>query len=522
MARPIHVSLAPVSRDLPEIIDLEGESRLSVDAVIGGARAPRWKVHDRTHIECGIDWDLVPGLSTTELEWEAYFFVPESLRLERSTYGKQEIYTDLRSYVRLAVPESTFRELLGESLAGLRAVLAGDDPHKAVYEMRFFACQVRAAAARAHNEIMALLRSNGARARASAFAQTSTLMEDAALVLRELRSALDSSEKLADPAPAAAQWVDEDVSRMIETLAGELSLALAKADAPEAVRRVAEDLAASEARYRKSEGLSGVAWAGIDKRDVEHLEFRRHVLKRFTASALWLDPQLKDPSRWALHLLYAIAAGVAMAFAVVAALWNGIDAPGDKLWIWGAIVVIAYMAKDRIKAFLQDVFAAVISKRFADRRWVIAEENSHNVLGHADERVDFVPFASVPPDVLTVRRATRVHVLEEGARPETVLWHRKDVTIDTDAVTSVDSRVDAMREILRLDLRHWLAHTDDPKRRIVFADPDTGDICSAMAPRVYNVAIVYRMRQKGDTKAPWHRVRVVVTRKGIRRIDRIS
>lgn len=102
-----------------------------------------------------------------------------------------------------------------------------------------------------------------------------------------------------------------------------------------------------------------------------------------------------------------------------------------------------------------------------------------------------------------------------------MLWHRKDVSIDAQAVASEDDRVDAIREILRLDLRHWLAHTDDPKRRVVFADPDTGEIFTAMAPRVYNLGIVYRLRKKGDEHAGWHRVRVVVTRKGLRRIDPI-
>jgi hypothetical protein len=190
--------------------------------------------------------------------------------------------------------------------------------------------------------------------------------------------------------------------------------------------------------------------------------------------------------------------------------------------MWCVMVVLAYMAKDRIKAWLQQVFSGAISKRFPDRRWTVTEENGPRVLSHADERVDFVTFGDVPKDVLEVRRQTRMHILEEGARPENVLWHHKDVTIHNEVVASVDDRVDAMREILRLDLRNWLAHTDDPKRRIVFADPETGDICAAMAPRVYNVGIVYRLRRKGEAAAEWHRVRVVITRKGIRRIDRIS
>ena len=68
-------------------------------------------------------------------------------------------------------------------------------------------------------------------------------------------------------------------------------------------------------------------------------------------------------------------------------------------------------------------------------------------------------------------------------------------------------------------MRRWLDHTDDPKRKIVFADPNDQHIYSAVARRVYNIAVVYRLRRAGDLDAPWHRVRVVVTRKGILRID---
>ena len=83
-------------------------------------------------------------------------------------------------------------------------------------------------------------------------------------------------------------------------------------------------------------------------------------------------------------------------------------------------------------------------------------------------------------------------------------------------------RLSALTEIFRLNLGPWLAHTDDPKRDIVFADPVAGRVGSAQAPRVYNIAVVYRLRRVGDDDAPWHRLRVVVTRKGIRRIENIT
>ncbi len=86
----------------------------------------------------------------------------------------------------------------------------------------------------------------------------------------------------------------------------------------------------------------------------------------------------------------------------------------------------------------------------------------------------------------------------------------------------IDPRFASVTEIFRLDLRGWLAHTDDPKQRIYFADPETQHVTSAMAPRVYNIGIVYRVRPKDEPDTPWKRVRVVVGRKGIKRIEPVE
>jgi len=77
-----------------------------------------------------------------------------------------------------------------------------------------------------------------------------------------------------------------------------------------------------------------------------------------------------------------------------------------------------------------------------------------------------------------------------------------------------------MTEIFRLNLRRWLSHTDDPNRKIVFADAADGRVYSATARRVYNINVVYRLSTSGSD-SPWHRLRMVVSRKGIERIDSI-
>ena len=481
---------------------------------------PEWQIHDRTHLEFALDYHIDPRARANAWEWEAFFFIPESLRLDSKTYDKQDIYADLQSYVRFAVPEVTFGALPGAPLERVRAAGAKSQ-QAAIRELRLFACLVRAAGVQAKRAITEAL--DDPATRSTALAASARMVTDARRIvtsLREVLAALPPQQD--DTLETAASWVDEDVSRLIETLLGSLAMQLDKAGAPASLHQSVVDAAVAEARYRADNGLDGVGHLATDKREVEHLEFRRHVLKRFTSSVLWLKPEVREGARMVLEILYALAAGVAMAFAVAAAILNGNPIGTERIWMWGAIAVLAYMGKDRIKAALQQVFSKVVSRHFPDRRWRIRDRERGVVLGKVDEQSAFVPWDELPAAVLTTRRSTRKHPLEEQARPEKVLWHKKLVSLSAEHVAEADARFGALTEIFRLDLRRWLAHTDDPKRKIVFADPFEGRVCSAIAPRVYNIGVVYRLRRKDDAKATWHRIRVVVSRKGIRRIDHIS
>ncbi len=481
--------------------------------------APTFHVHDRTHVEFAIDYRLSPGQSREQYEWQAFFFAPESLRLDSRTYDKNDIYSDLQSYVRFEVPEVEFSALPDEPLAEVRAVLESGTPERAMNELRLFACRVRASGVHLRRLIFEALASDTPE---RAYDLARDLAEGAKRVTSELRQTLDGIEERGDPLATAAAWVQEDVSRLLEALLAHVAQRLRQADAPHTVVEDVEDVALAEARYRLSQGMVGIGRLDMKRRDIEAIEFRRHMLKRFTASVLWLSPEVRPASRWVRELLFALAASLAMGFAIAAGILNGFQAEPRRWMDWMLIAVVAYAAKDRIKASLQHVFSSVLDRHFPDRRWRIRDRERGVTLGKMKEQSGFVGWDALPEPVLAARRLTREHPLEEQARPETVLFHQKQVTLFADRVLEADPRLSALTEIFRLNIGPWLAHTDDPKRDIVFADPVAGRVGSAQAPRVYNIAVVYRLRRVGDDDAPWHRLRVVVTRKGIRRIENIA
>jgi hypothetical protein len=489
-----------------------------------GRNEPVVHVHDRTHVEFAIDYRLADKAGEEEFSWEIYFFAPESLRLDRRTYDKSDLYADLQSYVRFEVPDVEFSELADDPVDRIEKALAGRegcDSEAVMRELRLFACQVRAAGVETRKRIFDALDQPEPK-RSLALEEAELMASESQRLTERLREVLKVAEEIPEPVCTAARWIDEDVSRLLETLLASMVERLRETKASEAVVDVVERAAIAEARYRLDNGIGGVGHVDMERREVEALEFRRHLLKRFTSSVLWLSPEVRPAATWVLQFLYAMAAGVAMAFAVAATIWNGLDVEARGWITWVLIAVLAYAVKDRIKAILQNVFSSVVERHFPDRRWVIRDRERGVMLGQMKEQSGFIKFKDLPGDVLAARRLTRLHVLEEQARPETVLYHRKQVEVYADRVKEADPRFAALTEIFRLDLRRWLAHTDDPKREIVFADPVRGRVDRAEAPRVYNIGVVYRLRRDGDDKAPWHRARVVVTRKGIRRIDPIT
>ncbi len=95
------------------------------------------------------------------------------------------------------------------------------------------------------------------------------------------------------------------------------------------------------------------------------------------------------------------------------------------------------------------------------------------------------------------------------------------MTVDADIVRSIDPRFDSLTEILRLDVARWLTHTDDPARTVTLADPDSGELVKSSLPRAYDVTILHRLTPTGlDTT--WSAARVVLSRKGIRRVDQLD
>ncbi len=470
--------------------------------------SPGWRRHDRTHLEINLEH---PAAMTGQT-WEAWIFLPQSFRLNAETYSKQRIGSDIQSNVRLSAPALELDDVPGE-VEALARTISEADPADAIDELKLFACRVREAIARATLDVRMMETDEAIEAGAEVLADVTK----SAMV--SIRRSLIPACNLAEPNVAeTGAWVDEHLSNVFEVAVVKLVRDLSRRKSSSPAVEYVKQAAVTEARHRAQTGAGPSVSSDSSRFDLEQVERHRHALKRLTSSVLWLDSKAGDARRSAEHGLHSIAAGIAMTFAVTAALLYGTPSDATDVWVWGSLVVLAYVGKDRIKATLQERFDGFIDRRYPNRKWVVRRGAGGEQVATAEEKYRFVEPDELPPEVAKFRRDLQSDSLGEVLELDSILYHRKAMTVDAGVVRSIDPRIDSLTEILRVDVARWLTHTDDPSRTVTLADPDSGELVKASLPRAYDVTILYRLAPIGVNSA-WSAARVVLSRKGIRRVD---
>ncbi|MEZ4442584.1 MAG: hypothetical protein R3B72_26055 [Polyangiaceae bacterium] len=470
-----------------------------------------WVVHDRTHLELEVVYPVARD-EEARYQWEAYFFVPQSFQLP--TRG-EKVKRDFRSRLRRAVRVDSLAHLAGTPLERLQKRLASGDHHKLDAALRLYGCRVHRASVAAMQALGERLGSGSVPGR-----RIDKRVAEAQHLAEAARRAFVVSEGL-DPALAEALRItDEYVSVVLETFLSLLATELRRLEQP-ALADKAVKAAVEQAAYRDRAGYRSVMRAAMTREALEELDDWRHTLKRYTASVLWLSAEGREPGRLMRHGLYAIAASVAMAFAVVAMMWNG-TTPATELASWALIAVVAYAIKDRIKAGLAGLFDRYARQHLPDVLWRIGPEGGP-VMATATVQTVILDDHEAPAEVLAARRSmVELPSPDDDAHPVDVVRHRTTMEVAGPVLYQSDGPYAGLVEVCRLDLAGWLRHTDDPKRRVVFADPETESVYSERAPRCYTIDLLHRVTSERGDPGPWRKGRVVVSRKGIRRLEPVD
>jgi hypothetical protein len=485
--------------------------------------------HGARQIQIRLDYLLPPGADTVSYALDLYLFFPAELGMNRGRYDARRFLEDLHDYTRNAPPGLSFGEILdpASGLSPLQRLrrIAHETPAPALaadadrigYELRQLVNAFRAEGKRRREVVREEIRRGAAPEEVLAALGTAlSEMRDVRRHYRALLGVFTSSAPDERPGLDAA-WADEALSLDTERhLFAIHDACRARPGYAEVASRLLEEVR-EEAAYRERQGYLSTKDPD-DPRANERFLYRLGMLKKWAQSATYLTARPSRAIDRITQALYAVAAGIAMLAALGVTFLAGTYFSQYSL-PWLLLAVVAYMLKDRIKDGVRSVFLRFVPALVADEKRILRDPALHGRVGDTRARVRFLS-AGETPRAVRERRERGRSLFRSFLPGESVIHFHKRTRLCAARLLRHHERLGAVLEILRLHIGAWLVMMDDPVREVHHVEDGTRR--EVPTPWVYHVNAVVRYAREGDPEAPaWARVRFVVNRDGVVRIDRI-
>jgi hypothetical protein len=499
-------------------------------------------VHDLRQFELKLDYQPSGLDPDSEYLVEAYFFIPKSLNIDVETWSREQFYSDLHNYVRLKTPVLSFDEILTGTHSPLvqleeRKMLGLMGPEsELIYDAKMLTCIFRAALRRfvrgvrercsvkaqgkdAENSAPASPEQLAALARKSVSATNQLLQR-----YRAITAALCSKYEVSARGQTALRMVDEYMSLTTEQYFRRAVVIMdPMPHTPEwdLLRKEMMDLVITDETYRKEKHFRSLLSLKGDNEEYLH---RLSFLKKFCANILFLKVQRESPRRAWEELLFAMAAGGSMAFALGVGLFAQSRYPQASFNFF-MIAVMGYMLKDRIKEGLRRLLAMYVGKFLYERNTRILDPVTKEDVGLCREKVDYGEACKVPEDIAALRAGDDIVNAAQGELGESVIRYRKRISLESDMLPRMGGGiVSGVTDIIRVNVDRLLRDMDDPEYAIEYVDLDDFTIEKVRASKSYRVDLAFRFAvDDGDYRRTVLRlVRLILDRNGIKRMVELA
>jgi hypothetical protein len=482
--------------------------------------------HDDRQFEVKIAYPLRRDVGRGRHALDLFLFLPYPLGVDPGTYPAEQFYNDLRTYTRFKTPDIALRALLdaGEAASPLTRVSemlrAGReqgrwDERRLVYELKVLANVIRAQVRDSTRAVRRNIRRGEwgrVRARVGKLcAGLNAVLERLAALTAEMESAGVPAEVKRTARLAKEYVLVQSEGMLLRLLERSGQAEAAIPDAAEAAKTLRETVRGLPPR----EGPN-VADAG-DSRGNEYFLHRESLLKKFCAEVLFLSVEQRSGAKPAQHILFGIAAALAMGIAIGAAALVGKRFPQGSV-PFATAVIVAYVLKDRIKELIREYGSRLLPRWVSDRKGRLVDPQMGDHIGETSESMRWRTLKDVPAEVMEARHAARPQEDRVYTPPEDVIHYSKEVELDHGAIYRRHQRAAAIDDIIRLQVGRWLTHMDDPRKRLLRLG-DSGKVEALQAPRVYHVNMVARFGALDSGKPQLRRVRLVLSKNGIERVE---
>ena len=457
---------------------------------------------------------------------DLYFFLPYAFHIDGSTYPPELFYEDLKLYLRFDTPEFSAQELLDPAsaaspLARLERLMHAfeqdgtyPDRKRWAYEAKMLGCVYKSLL---RNRLRSLVdRPQGAQETQEAAHEFRQLAQVAER-FHELSERIQSAEGF-EPLQQTSELIDEHLSLLFERYAISYVRAVS-ADGKGANRSPEiERLIAREVAYRKRRGYPTVADPQAGEPKLEEYVYREKMLKRYASQILFFRIRKTNQGKRTQHVLYALAAGIAMMVATGIAFY-GQTVYGNVTLSLFVLLVASYMLKDRIKDLFREAFTRTLGRRFFDRKDRVYDRLRKKRLATVRERVHFTPHDKLPDTIRSLRDrgSFEREVAEEGS--EKVLAYQQRVQLRGGVLNRVHNRIHGVADVGVVDLERMLRYLALQYGAVPLLDEEEA-LEVRRAKRMYHLNVIAHYRSEHEEQR--YRFRFIVDAKGIRRIEPAS
>lgn len=438
---------------------------------------------------------------------QIHMVFPTTLGITEELLSRERFYANRRSYLRLHPPQEPLETLCDETLP------VGDGGALVRRQHRLFAQRLR-------HSLAARIRKTRKKMERGERDEALRLFEQVLSQVAQARAPLaDVQEKLAegrlrDVSRACDEWISLEISTRMLQLAYRF-----QKRGIEPPKSLWPFLEAEGAWRTKLDYPSADLRPETDGAD---LLTRMSRLKKIVAAVLYLDLENRGPSRGAQDLLFAVAASVAMLWAVgmqFVAWWvggNPFQAGATSMQVTTFVVVgvLAYAMKDKIKEGLRNWFRAKLPVWLYDREQM-GYDDEGELLAKSTETIEYHQLSDLPLSLVAWYENAGaldmpVHVVSYSRRTE----------LDARRVRRGRPDMAGLTEIIRVGVRPWLTHMDGPFEPVWL--PRDGQVEKHEAKRIYPVILL--MEVTGSERKERFRVerRLELSRQGVEKIRRMA
>ncbi|MFX0072811.1 MAG: hypothetical protein ACFFAO_17150 [Candidatus Hermodarchaeota archaeon] len=488
--------------------------------------------HDNYNFESKIDYifDRTPSEKESSYLLEVFFFIPESLQINKESYSKEQFFFDLNNRIRFKTPQMTIQGLLDKNnklspiyviLKKLKEIEYGDISHETHIrierEIRLLACIVKVSLRDQFSFILAfsqkLKKQGNFTAVISNYLDDIEKFESKMNFLRETFSISQIPYKLQE----ALQYADEYISLQIKSWIAQTIKELEQ-QIDNKIRNKMIQIIEREQDFRER-----INSPLILKKNSENEAFTYYesILKKYVQGVLYLEKKKKDPKSRSLEFLYSFAAGLAMFLSLflTVLLLTAYDVNSIPFII---LAVVIYILKDRIKEIFRGISQRAVGLVFPDQRVDIVDKFYQVTIGESREKVHFIDWENVPAEILRVRSSSNKSPLEEEGKPEMVLSYLQKITLLNEKIDEIHKRKKNLSNIIRFNIRDFLKYADDPIQHELLWNSNTTEVEDLSISKVYHLNIVLKLssyKGKEIKRLFFKKFRVILDQKGIKRIE---